>query len=97
MFFFLPLYDDNPTGRTPIVTYALIGLCTIIFPWQLGQNADAVAYSYGMIPARVFGSARLPSALSAIATGDVPTAISAETVPVARLTTATLFVADCTT
>lgn len=66
MFFFLPLYDDNPTGRTPIVTYALIGLCTIIFLWQLGQNADAVAYSYGMIPARLFGSARLPSALAVV-------------------------------
>ena len=26
MFFFLPLYDDNPIGRSPVVTYALIGL-----------------------------------------------------------------------
>jgi hypothetical protein len=31
MFFFLPLYDDNPTGRIPYVTYGLIGLCGLVF------------------------------------------------------------------
>ena len=35
MFFFLPLYDDNPITRTPVVTYALIGLCAIVFLWQV--------------------------------------------------------------
>lgn len=66
MFFFLPLYDDNPIGRSPVVTYALIGLCIGVFLWQLGQDADAVAYSYGMIPAVVFGSAKLPPALAVL-------------------------------
>lgn len=66
MFFFLPLYDDNPIGREPVVTYTLIGLCIAVFLWQLGQNADAVAYSYGMIPARLFGTAELPRDLAVV-------------------------------
>jgi membrane associated rhomboid family serine protease len=66
MFFILPLYDDNPTARTPIVTWGIIALCVAVFLWQLGQNADAVAYSYGMTPALVFGTARLPPALAVV-------------------------------
>ena len=50
-----PLYDDNPTARAPIVTYLLIGLCIGAFLWQLGQNESAVLYTYGMVPARLFG------------------------------------------
>jgi membrane associated rhomboid family serine protease len=66
MFFFLPLYDDNPIGRTPVVTYGLIGLCVIVFLWQLGQSADTVAYSYGMIPAVLFGTKELPPDLAVV-------------------------------
>jgi membrane associated rhomboid family serine protease len=66
MFFFLPLYDDNPIRRTPVVTYALIALCAFVFLWQLGQNAEVVAYRYGMIPAVVFGTAHLPQRLAVL-------------------------------
>jgi rhomboid family protein len=55
MIFALPLYDDNPTARDPILTYLLIGLCVGAFLWQLGQDERAVLFSYGMIPARLFG------------------------------------------
>src|ERR1700745_904059 len=55
MIFSVPLYDDNPTARDPIVTYLLIGLCIGAFLWQLGQDESAVLYSSGMIPARLFG------------------------------------------
>jgi membrane associated rhomboid family serine protease len=65
MLFFLPLYDDNPTGRVPYVTYGLIGLCAAVFLWQLGQDDDVVA-AYGMIPAVLFGSASLAPAVAAI-------------------------------
>ena len=34
----LPLYDDNPILRTPVVTYTLIGMCIGAFLWQLGQD-----------------------------------------------------------
>jgi|SRR5579863_998973 len=66
MFFFLPLYDDNPTARIPYVTYALIALCAVVFLWQLGQDSDAVAASYGMIPAVLFGSAQLSPGIAVI-------------------------------
>jgi membrane associated rhomboid family serine protease len=66
VFFFLPLYDDNPTGRAPVITYALIGLCALVFLWQLGQDEDAVAYSLGMVPAVVFGTATLPPQVAVV-------------------------------
>jgi membrane associated rhomboid family serine protease len=53
--FALPLYDDNPIQRTPVVTYALIGMCIGAFFWQLGQDEETVAYGLGMIPAVLFG------------------------------------------
>jgi rhomboid family protein len=62
VFFFLPLYDDNPTGRVPYVTYALIGLCCAVFLWQLGQDDVVVSASYGMTPALLFHSGVLPGA-----------------------------------
>lgn len=55
MIFAVPLYDDNPTVREPIVTYLLIGLCTGAFLWQLGHNERVVLFGYGMIPAELFG------------------------------------------
>ena len=55
----LPLYDDNPVRRAPIVNHLLIGLCIGAFLWQLGQDQHRVLYGYGMIPAVLFGSAHL--------------------------------------
>jgi membrane associated rhomboid family serine protease len=66
MIFALPLYDDNPTAREPVVTYLLIGLCIGAFLWQLGQSERAVLYSYGMIPAELFGLWHPPRAYQAI-------------------------------
>src|SRR5215472_1330831 len=66
MFFFLPLYDDNPIERTPIVTYGLIGLCVLVFLWQLGADADTVASSYGLIPAVLFQAKALPPDLAVL-------------------------------
>ena len=66
MFFFLPLYDDNPIGRTPVVTYGLIGLCILVFLWELGQDPDTVAAQYGMIPAVLLGSAQLPADVATV-------------------------------
>src|SRR5271166_5829078 len=66
MIFAVPLYDDNPTARDPIVTYLLIGLCVGAFFWQLGQDERAVLYEYGMIPARLFGLWHLPRAYQVV-------------------------------
>jgi membrane associated rhomboid family serine protease len=53
--FAVPLYDDNPTVRTPVITYFLIGLCAGAFLWQLGHNEREILFTYGMIPAELFG------------------------------------------
>jgi membrane associated rhomboid family serine protease len=53
--FAVPISDDNPTIRVPVVTYFLIGMCTGAFLWQLGHSERAILYSYGMVPAELFG------------------------------------------
>jgi membrane associated rhomboid family serine protease len=64
--FALPLYDDNPIERPPVVTYALIGLCVGAFLWQLGQDPGIVAYQFGMVPAVLFGYRELTPKLAII-------------------------------
>jgi membrane associated rhomboid family serine protease len=66
MIFAIPLYDDNPTRREPLVTYLLIGLCVGAFLWELGQNERAVIYRYGMIPAELFGLWHPPRAYQVV-------------------------------
>ncbi|UEM22302.1 rhomboid family intramembrane serine protease [Skermanella mucosa] len=64
--FTLPLSDDNPVRRTPVVTYVIIAACVGMFLWQvsLGPRAgQAIVYSLGLIPAVLFGSAQLPPEL----------------------------------
>ncbi|WP_247891284.1 rhomboid family intramembrane serine protease [Azospirillum aestuarii] len=66
---FLPIYDDNPTRRTPVVTMALIALCVMVFLWQLSLGArtgDLAVYSFGLVPAVLFGYAELPEPLRVI-------------------------------
>ena len=59
MIFAVPLYDDNPTRRPPVVTCLLIGLCIGAFLWELGQNQHQILFGLGMIAAVLFGSAHL--------------------------------------
>jgi membrane associated rhomboid family serine protease len=64
--FTLPLSDDNPTHRLPVVTWTVIAGCIAVFLWQttLGVRAgNAIVYSLGLIPAVLFGSAQLPPEL----------------------------------
>jgi len=58
----IPLRDDNPIRSRPIVTVALIVLCTLVFLWQLSLSANGqqqAAYLFGLIPAVLFGNAQL--------------------------------------
>ena len=62
----LPLYDDTPRRNPPIITYALIGVCVAVFLWQSGlssRGATNAVYSYGMVPAVLFGTKHLSSQL----------------------------------
>jgi rhomboid family protein len=64
-----PISDDNPRLTTPIVTWSIIGVCVLVFLWQvsLGENAGEIAiYQYGMIPARLFGVAELQPELATV-------------------------------
>ena len=62
----IPLHDDNPTRTIPVVTISLIVLCFLVFLLQLslgevvGQQA---VFSYGAIPAVLFGHEQLPPSL----------------------------------
>jgi rhomboid family protein len=65
----IPIHDDNPTHRTPIVTVALIVACVLVYFWQvsLGSRAAAgVVYSFGFIPAVLFTDATLPPELAVV-------------------------------
>ncbi len=67
--FFFPLYDDNPTRRTPVITIAFIILCVAVYLWQLSlgvRGGERAVYSYGVIPAVLFGYADLPAPLRVI-------------------------------
>lgn len=55
----IPIRDDNPAQRTPIVTLGLIGLCLAAFLWQLAQGGPGMQiaiYRLGMIPAVLLGT-----------------------------------------
>jgi membrane associated rhomboid family serine protease len=46
----IPLKDDLPTERTPIVTYALVAANALAFLWQLQVGLDVSAFRGGAIP-----------------------------------------------
>lgn len=63
----IPLRDDNPTHRPPIVTLGLIAACAAAFLWELGQGQRGMEisiYRLGMIPAVLLGTA--PAEISAV-------------------------------
>ena len=65
----IPLRDDNPVSRTPVVSYAVLFACVAVFLWQVslpGQARQAAVYALGFIPAVVLGEARLPDDLSVV-------------------------------
>ena len=64
----IPLHDDNPTELTPVVTVAIMALCTGAFLWQqsLGESAHQVVYGLGVIPAVLFDIQRLSPELALV-------------------------------
>lgn len=53
----IPISDDNPARRTPIITWAIIALCTIVYLWERSQGRfmDVVIAVLGFTPAAYFG------------------------------------------
>ena len=67
--FFIPLFDDNPSRRTPWVAWSAIALCVLIFFWQqsLGPQGERLAFfQYGFVPANASGAAPLPPGLAVL-------------------------------
>ncbi len=65
----IPLSDDNPTERPPIVTVSAIIACVLVFLYQASlpeRPGEAFVYHYGAIPAVVTGQAGLPPELAAL-------------------------------
>ena len=64
----IPLHDDNPTSIVPWMTIVFIGLCVLVFFWELslGPGAEQAFYSYGAIPAVVVGDKLLPPQVDVI-------------------------------
>ena len=63
----IPLHDDNPTERTPVVTVAFIAACILVFLYQASlspQPGETFVFQYGAIPALVFGEAELPATMA---------------------------------
>jgi rhomboid family protein len=65
----IPLHDDNPTTRRPIVTVAIIVASVIVFLLQISQSQvqmHANTISYGLVPALLLGRDTLPPELARI-------------------------------
>jgi len=65
----IPLHDDNPTERSPIVTILIIVSCVLVFFYQASlpsRPGQAFVFQYGAIPSLVFGHAELPDEVAAI-------------------------------
>ncbi len=62
----IPLKDDNPTSIQPVITLSIIGLCALVFLWQLSLSPEggrAAVYALGFIPAVLSGNVELPPQL----------------------------------
>ena len=55
----IPLRASVPASRTPLVTYALLGVCALVFVAQLADRDDRLLLTFGMVPARVLDPAGL--------------------------------------
>jgi membrane associated rhomboid family serine protease len=64
----IPIHDDNPVSITPYVTYLLIGICVLVFFWELSlaQQLQGIFYSLGVVPAVLVGGGQLPAEVDMI-------------------------------
>src|SRR5690606_7346389 len=65
----IPLRDDIPSSRVPVVNFTLLGACLLVFLWQLSlgpEGFERAVFSLGVIPATLLGDAELPAELRLI-------------------------------
>ncbi len=65
----IPLKDNNPITIVPVVNWTVMGLCIVVFLWQLGLgprgNQEAI-YALGVIPAVLLEGAQLPPEIALV-------------------------------
>ncbi|MDH3317147.1 MAG: rhomboid family intramembrane serine protease [Gammaproteobacteria bacterium] len=65
----IPLKDNNPTTLIPFVNWTVMGLCVLVFFWQLGLgprgNQEAI-FALGVVPAVLLQGARLPPEIALV-------------------------------
>jgi len=58
----IPIHDDAPTRRLPVITVAFMTICVVVFLWQIsaspGQQQNII-YALGVIPKVLVGDAYL--------------------------------------
>jgi membrane associated rhomboid family serine protease len=65
----IPIGDELPTRRAPVATWAILTACVAVFLWQVSlDERDGVRaiHAFGMIPATLFGQARLAPELARV-------------------------------
>ncbi|MBL8630238.1 MAG: rhomboid family intramembrane serine protease [Rhodospirillaceae bacterium] len=66
---FLPIGDDNPHIKFPIVNYAVIAICVAVYVWQFTltpRQEEIFVLTFGLVPGDLMGLSRAidrPSAL----------------------------------
>jgi membrane associated rhomboid family serine protease len=65
----IPLRDESEIATVPLVTWALMGACVLVFFWQLSLGSpgfNRAVFVYGVIPAVLLGHAQLPPELAVV-------------------------------
>ena len=65
----IPLRDENPVRAMPVVTWALIASCVLVFLWQMSLGPagfNRVVFTLGVIPAVLLGNAQLPPEVAVV-------------------------------
>lgn len=65
----IPIQDDNPVLRRPVVTHLIMVLCGLTFLWQLSLGDEGfrlAMFAFGLVPAVITGNAVLPQELDLI-------------------------------
>jgi membrane associated rhomboid family serine protease len=65
----IPLKDDNPTRSVPVVSYGIIGLCVLVFLWQMSlgpREGQAAVYALGLIPTVLLQGTSLPPEIAIV-------------------------------
>lgn len=64
----IPLRDHNPSGKTPYLTYILIGLNLAVFGYMLtlGQALEDFLMEYALVPAQIARGTGWPSLLTSM-------------------------------